>query len=213
MRTLRLPLAGAVILVLAFSLGGIAAAQAEATDEPLAVSEPASPSFPTGHFVAVDNGRWMLEFQEDGNGETSDVADLGWSFTYAVDGDIFTWLGSEYSNLGGGGDLSGESRDATYRWDYDGEQLAFELIGEDAADQRKMRMSYTYQPIEDPRKVMVATFDLDIGAPIRAWEAFVPAAEIGPDAYTSKVEHLGHVAAVPISKGQPITPDVVAPAE
>lgn len=215
MRRRWLTFGGMAILALAVGTTGVAVAQAEAPENAAAATagEPPPSSFPTGCFVDVDNGRWMLEFDEDGTAETSVVFGHDWRFTYAVDGDTFTWLGSEYSNLGGGADVAGESRDATYRWDYDGEQLAFESIGEDAADQRKTRMSYAYRPIEDPQVVMVATIDLDAGDPIRAWEAFVPAAEVGPDAYTSKVEYLGHVAAVPIAKGQPITPDLVAPTE
>ena len=69
----------------------------------------------------------------------------------------------------------------------------------------------TFRAIEDPRVAMVASSDLDVGDPIRAWDAFVPAAGVGPDVCTSETEYLGHVAAVPISKGQPITPDLVEP--
>ena len=214
MRALRWTLAGLVILALAVGTTGAAVAQAEATEDTVGETaiEPPS-SFPTGHFVSVDNARYRLQLDEGGTSEWSDVLGNGWYWTYAVDNDVVTWSTAPFHSLSEPAGGPREFDDATYRWDYDGERLAFELIGEDAADRREALLARTFRAIEDPQVVMVATFDLDTGDPIRAWEAFVPAAEVGPDAYTSKVEYLGHVAAVPIAKGQPITPDLVEPAE
>jgi hypothetical protein len=220
MRIQRTAPAGLVVLALAVGTAALASAQTEADVDTKPVEAPAvmtgSPSstFPTGLFVSVEDGRAMLEFHRGGSGEWSDVFGSGWFFTYAVDGDVLTWSTAPFHSLSEAAGGPRHFDDATYRWDYDGEWLAFELIGEDPSDRREELLKRPFRPIEDPRVVMVATFDLDVGDPIRAWKAFVPAAEAGPDAYTIKTEYLGHVAAVPIAKGQPITPDIVElPAE
>jgi len=216
MRALRVPLLGTVMLGLL--LGPTGAAVCE---EPAAVTESPSPmtseesssgmdAFPTGYFVPAETGSGLVEFHGQGTGSFDPLGDLfRLPFKYAVDGDMFTSL---WAAVGMGKIQCGP---ADYRWAYDGGLLTFELIGEDDCERRKTAMvNGPFQPIEDPQLVMVATIDLDVGDPIRAWEAFVPAAEVGPDAYTSKVDYLGRVAAVPIAKGQPITPDVVElPAE
>jgi len=213
MRTLRLTLAGAAILALPVGTAGIAVAQTEATEdaEPVeapAVSEAPAPAFPTGYLVSVETGREMLEYHGDGIGIAHSTGlDSAASFTYAVDGDVYTAVKGGYATKRVERDQRGP---ATYRWDYDGERLAFELLGEDIDSRRKSLLSEnTFHSIEDPVVVMAAVSDLDVGDPIRAWDAFVPAAEAGPDAYTSKTEYVGHVAAVPISQGQPITPDLL----
>ncbi len=219
--------AAAAILALfgGFLLSGILTTPQDAEILPAAVTESPSPmvteessssmdAFPTGYFVSVDTGRVTLEFQGDGTGMTHSAAlnsttPSTMPFTYAVDGNVYTAV------KGGSAVLRVESKkvgSATYRWDYDGERLAFELIGEDTEDRRKSLLANnTFRSIEDPQVVMVATFDLDVGDPIRAWLAFVPAAEVGPDAYTSKAEYADRVVAVPIAKGQPITPDLLEP--
>jgi hypothetical protein len=200
--------------VLALTVGttGVAVAQTEATEDasPAAVSESSTTSFPTGYFVSVETGRVMLEFHGDGFGMAHSLGQGSTApFSYAVDGDVYTAVkgGSAVKVV-----ESEQVSSATYRWDHDGERLAFELIGEDIDSRRKSLLSeYTFRSIEDPQVVMVASSDLDVGDPVRAWDAFVAAAGIGPDVYTNKTEYLGHVAAVPISKGQPITPDLVEP--
>ena len=221
MRTLRLVSTAMAVLALAVGTTGAAVVQADATEDvgPAAVSEPPAPSFPTGTFVSVETGRVMLEFLGDGRGRThSATYDSITPITYVVDGDIYTALRGPWDSVLGvalvdEGLPSGWAT-ATYRWDHDGERLAFELLGEDRSDRRKSLLgNHTFRSIDDPRVVMTASSDLDVGDPIRAWLAFVSAAEAGPDAYTSKTEYLGSVAAVPISKGKPIAPDVVTPAE
>lgn len=157
----------------------------------------------------MDNVRYRLQIHEDGTAEWSSVDGSGWYWTYTLLEDHVTWSTARFHSLSEPVGGPRELDDATYRWTYDGERLAFELVGEDQADRREALLARIFRPIEDPTVVMVATFDLDVGDRIRAWEAFVPAAEVGPDAYTSKTQFLGAVAAVPIEQGQPITPDVV----
>jgi hypothetical protein len=189
--------------------GEVAPATVTESPSPMATGESTSGvAFPTGFFISVDTGREMLEFHGDGTGLGHDPSFGTAPFTYSVDGDTYTAL------TGGAVPVDRTSRGhgpATYRWDYDGEQLTFDLIGEDTNDRRRTRLWQSFRPIEDPRVVMVATSDLDVGDPIRAWASFVDAAEVGLDAYTSKAEYADHVVAVPIAKGQPITPDLLEP--
>ena len=211
-------IAAAVVVALfgGFLLAGVLTAPDGDQVVPAAVTESPSPmateesssgmdAFPTGIFISVDTGRELFEFHGDGTGLTRDpVLTLG-RFTYAVDGDVYT-AGTPPGALN-----PAEPDDygpGTYRWDYDGERLTFELI-EDPSDRRVTRLAKTFRQIEDPREVMVASRDLDVGDSVRAWLTFVDADEAGPDAYTSKAEYVGHVAAVPIAKGQPITPDLL----
>ena len=214
-------IAAAVIVALfgGFLVAGVLTTPQEGEVAPAAVTESPSPmateespshmeAFPTGYFISVDTGREMLEFYGDGTGLGHDPVFGTAPFTYAIDGDVYTALTGGAVPV----DVTSRKHDpATYRWDYDGEQLAFDLVGEDANDRRKTRMWQTFRPIEDPMVVMVATSDLDVGDPIRAWPSFVDAAEVGPDAYTSKTEYADHVVAVPIAEGQPITPDLLEP--
>jgi hypothetical protein len=204
--TLRLSLVGTAILALAAGTAGIAVAQDEADDDavPAAVTESPSPIFPTGAFVSLENKHLMLEFGGDGTAVKHDLADRTTSFTYAVDDDVYTWLTSANRNQRYG--------QPTYAWDYDGTRLAFELLGEDAFDYRRwVYAENTFERVEDPQVVVVAERDLDVGESVRPIRGYVPAAEVGPDAYISMMDVVGYVAAVPISKGQPITSDVVQP--
>jgi|GEM_PF-2354849 len=219
-------IAAAVIVALfgGFLLAGILTTPQGDELAPAAVTESPSPmateewssdidGFPTGKFVSVDTGRAMLEFHGDGTGTThSAMLDTATPFTYAVDGDVYTALKGPWVTVLGVAlaEVEQQCGPATYRWDHDGERLAFELIGEDTCERRKsLLQSNTFRAIEDPVEVMAATRDIEAGAPVWALLTFVPAAEAGPDAYTSKAEYLGHVAAVPISEGQPITPDLL----
>jgi flagella basal body P-ring formation protein FlgA len=102
----------------------------------------------------------------------------------------------------------------TYYWDFDGEHLTFELWGEDLRPHRKESYAQTYQRVEDPRVVVVAAADFPAGRRINIHAAklgLVAAAELGPDAFTDREDVGGRVAAVPIAKGQAITPDVLEP--
>ena len=173
------------------------------TDSPSPMTAEESPSgvdtFPSGAFVSVENKHLMLEFGGDGTGVKHDLTGRTTSFTYAVDDDIYTWLTSENGN--------GISGQPDYAWDYDGERLAFELLDEDPLAYRKwVYTENTYQRVDDPQVVVVAERDLDVGKHVRAKLGFVPVAEAGPDAYTSLLDVPRTVAAVPISRGQVITP-------
>jgi len=180
---------------------------------PAAVTESPQPeesdtAFPTGSFVSEQDTYRLIEFDEDGTGSYRDAVG-GWdmALTYAVDGDLYTELTVEA--------VRAES-DATitYRWDYDGERLAFvELVsGEEAF----VYSDNTYRPIEDPRIVVVAAIDIEAGEPILDWKmqrGFVPTAELGPKLYFDPDEFVGGVPLAPVAKGQPITADLIVPAE
>ena len=217
MRALRLTFAGMAILALTVGTTGVAVAQAEATEDavPAVVTESPSPmtsevsssgidAFPTGYFVSVDRpptGPVMLEFHGDGTAMTHHLAldNAVTPFTYVIDGDVYTHIASEFGDQ------------PTYRWDYDGGRLTFELVGEETCSVREARYSSTFRSIEGPRVVMVAARDLEVGDPIWAFLDFLPGAEVCPDAYANLDDVSDRVAAVPISMGQPITPDMLEP--
>jgi len=94
-------------------------------------AESVEPMFPTGRFVASDN-RFALEFDEDGswrgyNG-SGDSFFLIIRGKYAINDNLYT----EMTHTG-----NTEKIPATYYWEYDGEQLSFELWGEDNNRYRK----------------------------------------------------------------------------
>ncbi len=205
MRTLRLTIAGVAILALTVATASVAVAQAEATEAAGNESSSGMDAFPTGYFASVETGPVglvMLEFHADGTAITHTLTseDSAKPFTYAVDGDIYTHIASGYDHQ------------PTYRWDYDGERLAFELIGEESCSFRKARYANTFRPVEDPLVVVIAAGDYEAGDTINfPMLSAVPASETGPDVYTDARKLRGRVAAVPISKGQPITPDMLEP--
>ena len=210
MRTLKSSLTGTVALVLLGGLGTAAIAQDES--DVLA--------FPTGTFVSVQDSHQLLDFDDDGTGSTRyvvhdwDSGETGvWdiALTYAIDGDRYTELTADVPP-----DAAVDGP-PTYRWDYDGERLAFvELLGGDEMDcQRRVYRNNTYRPIEDPRMVVVAASDIEAGDPIpdrKIQLAFVAAAELGPRLYLDPELFLGSVPLAPIAKDEPITPDLVTPA-
>jgi hypothetical protein len=182
--------------------GGSVTAQDESEPEP----EPMA--FPTGSFVSVENPDMLLEFQEDGTGVSHNLSPAWYHHTtYAVDGDVYTWLSADWDWEPHG--------QVTYAWDYDGERLTFEPMSEDPERWRRwVYTANTYVPVEDPRIVMVAATDIGVGEPVYARRAFVASAVAGPDAFTRLHELIGPpVAAVPISEGQPITPDMLEAVE
>jgi flagella basal body P-ring formation protein FlgA len=65
--------------------------------------------------------------------------------------------------------------------------------------------------MEDPRAVVVAPRDIEVGGTAYAIMAFVPAAEAGSDVFTATQDVFGRVATVPIGKGQVITADMLEP--
>lgn len=201
MRKLRLALAGTVMVVLLGASHGVVVAHS-AGSEALA--------FPTGTFVSIENPDRGLEFGEDGTGRAFDPS-MSAHLHYGVSGDLYTEMAFEYSGSKGEAPMT----PGTYYWDWDGEQLTFELWGEDLRPSRKsFYTKNTFALMEDPRPVVVASWDIDVGEPVFGEVAYVPSAEAGPDALRWVYDIAGpRLAAVPITEGQPITPDMLAPAE
>jgi len=193
MRTLRLSLTGTVILALLGGSGGVVVAQ-----------ESEEVAFPTGTFVSVENPSWRYDWYADGtgSGRSYDVR-ASWSFTYATNGDLYTEMTHDY--------LGNRQVPATYHWAYDGEQLTFELWGEDLVGWRNTRYSLTWRWVEDPREVLVAAQDIPAGYAVLVKPIVVSAAEVGPDALTDVAEALEYVTAVDVHAGQLITADLVEP--
>jgi len=192
--TLGLSLAGAVILAL---LGGLpvgVVAQSEGSE---------AMAFPTGTFVAKENRGLTVAFNEDGTCRWRHARET-WVVpcTYGVNGNLYTEMTFDYPG--------GVQTPATYYWDFDGEHLTFELWGEDLRPHRQWGYAdHTHILVEDPRIVMVAYTDIAAGERLIGGveQGFAPASD---GALTIR-DVVGKVAAVPISKGQPITPDMVEP--
>ena len=150
----------------------------------------------------------LLEFNEDGTGLVH-AEGIVMPIIYATVGDLYTEMMFDYP--------TSPLVPATYYWDFDGEHLTMELWGVDYQSHRNfMYADNTWTPIEDPQAVVVAATDFDAGDAISyglTTQGYVPAAAVPPDAYTSDRDVRNRVAAVPISKGQPVTPDMLAPAE
>lgn len=91
--------------------------------------EPVATAFPTGAFEATDGHHESAEFHADGSCRWSSL-EQEWSFpcAYAVNGDLYTEMTYESSME--------YKYPATYYWDYDGEELTFELWGEDSNSSR-----------------------------------------------------------------------------
>ena len=141
-------------------------------------------------------------FGEDGSWSNA----FGDSGTYLVDGDRYTEATHDWRSLS----------PATYRWDWDGWQLTFEVVEDDYDG----RMSYyTEQPwvrVQDAREVLLAATDLAPGESVATTLSRVPAAEAEPSAFAHADRRVvsASLAAVPIEQGQVITPDLLElPAE
>ena len=158
-----------------------------------------------GAFVANEILELWVEFNEDG---TCRWHRYLWdnACTYAVAGELFTE--TTFEPRGGQPQVP-----ATYYWDYVGERLAFELWGEDMDAGREDALSNTFRLVPDPREVVVAIRDIPAGDPVhQRWTILsIVSAEAGSDALTYVPDVHGSVAAVPISKGQAITPDLLEP--
>lgn len=177
---------------------------------------PTETDFPTGTFVAVESPYKALEFNEDGTGRAEYLPGVlpgeVMPFTYGVRDDLY----SEMTNSPGS---PGPVVPMTYYWDFDGEHLTFEVWGEDLRPHRAEDYSNTFRFIEDPRIVVVAKKDFAAGDEVRyhgTGLGMADAAEVGPDTYTELddvgADVGGRVATVPISRGQPITSDMLGPA-
>jgi hypothetical protein len=113
----------AIVLFVVVVLGGVGLALWQGS------SDSETSGFPTGTFVSA-SGIVAVEFNE--NGTCRWLSDTeGWEVpcTYAVNGDLFTEMTFEWP--------SGSQVPATYYWTYDGENLTFELWGEDMRPHRQ----------------------------------------------------------------------------
>lgn len=187
-----------------FLLAATLTAPLEDRVAPAAPTDAESETFPLGTFVSNETGRVVLEFLEGGTGHyfSSTAPEKNSSFLYASDGDVYTTegliVGSDRYNV------------PTYRWTFDGEQLAFELLGEDSDPARVwLHTENTFRVIEDPVIVLTAMYDYDADDRVHGIRVFVPAAEAPAEALKDRLAIRGHVATGPISQGQPITPDLV----
>jgi hypothetical protein len=166
--------------------------------------------FPTGTFVSMENPEKALELHQDGSGRSFRPGRSEARFTYGVTGDLYSEMTSSV--------LTGDPRvPATYHWHWDGAQLTFEVWGEDLMSTRRFTYAEnTWVLVEDPRVVVVALSDIGAGEKVfgrLAKLGVVPAAEVGADAFTDPDDVAGNIAMVDIAKGQPITPDMLEPAE
>lgn len=93
------------------------------------VGGPASSKFPSGTFVDAQNKLSGYVFNEDFTWKyfTLGTGSTAASGTYSVDG-------NHWVEAGGGGD---NCQPATYKWSFDGTNLAFKLVGEDSCSARK----------------------------------------------------------------------------
>ena len=95
-----------------------------------------STEFPTGSFVYEDWDRaaWAFQFNEDGTWAwfAGDMEVPTVTGTYSVDGNLYTETSSDPSS-----DHACPSP-ATYRWNFDGQNLSFALHGQDNCSGRRM---------------------------------------------------------------------------
>ena len=72
----------------------------------------------------------------------------------------------------------------------------------------------TWTFVRDPRMVVVAASDISAGDTVYADASslrVLPATEVGPGTFTDRRDVSGHIAAVDIVEGQPLTPDLMEP--
>jgi hypothetical protein len=186
------------MLALLGGLGGVVVAQSEESD---------AAAFPTGAFMPVVDSYLLLEFDEDGTERAQDVEGR-WvvHLVYATRGDLHTEMTHD--------SVIDPKMPVTYHGDFDGEHLSMELWGDDLLWHRNfVYADNTWTPVEDPRQVLFAYADFAPGDRVVTARGFAPAAETEPEAFTHdrQVELSRSIAAVPMSKGQPITPDMVEP--
>jgi len=186
-------------------------APAAVTETPtlMASEQTQSLEFPTGTFVAAEWSDRFLEFNDDGTCRWTHPKDRQVRVcTYVVDGDLFTEATYEW-------EAPKQYPPATYRWEYDGEHLSFELVGDDASSWR--RATYQEQPyryVPDPRMAVIAAFDIEAGTTLLAGHTelrVIPSAEAPVDTLAVKDSATGATTTVVITKGQPITPDMLEP--
>ena len=109
-----------------------------------------APSFPTGTFV-VDGDDTTLILRPDG---TCDRA--GVPCTFGVTGMLFSEMTFD--------DPSGPQKPATYDWAFDGEQLTFELWGEDQrTDREAVYADHVFRPLGETVPLPVRETEFPVG--------------------------------------------------
>jgi len=206
------PMARVVAIAVATLLLAAVVAGAGIAGSRLLAAEEAD--FPTGTFVAAEWSDRFVEFNEDGTCRWVDApgpADGGGvPCTYEVDGDLHTQTSYEMEEV-----LSYPP--ATYRWEFDGEYLTFELHGDDTSTWR--RAYYEEQPyryVPDPRLAVFADFDIAAGTEILAGHTdlrVAPGAEVPTNALADQNLSVGRVAGADIAAGTILTPDLFAAEE
>lgn len=165
--------------------------------------------FPTGTFVAAEWSPRAVEFRDDGTclWLYAPGVESGMPCTYSVEGDLFTETSYESNTRQ-------QHPAATYRWALDDDLLSFELVGEDPSPHR--RAFYEEQPyrfVPEPQLTLLAAYDIAAGTELLAGHtvlSIVPGAGVPGDALSEKEPATGRVAVADITKGQPITPDLLA---
>jgi hypothetical protein len=189
-----------------FLLAGVLTTQQGDEVAPAAVSDrPAlTGSFPTGLFVANEDGDWSVEFREDGTCRWLDPDRQEITCKFAVNGDLYTEMSFEPWDMA-------VKTPATFSWEWDGQTLSFERW-EDAIPPRLSYTDHTFRLIPDPVEVVVAGRDAVAGYIVVPDLRYVSSAEAGPDAYTDVLEVKGRLAADDIPEGTPITEELLVPA-
>jgi hypothetical protein len=175
-------------------------APAAVSASPVAITDGA---FPTGLFVANEDGGRSVEFREDGTCRWLDRDRQELFCTYATNGELFTEMTFDPWDM----DVK---TPATLYWDWDGQTLSFEQW-EDAFPPRRSYTDHTFRLIQDPVEVVVAARDAVPGYVLVPALRYVSSAAAGPDAYTDILEVKGRRAAIDIPEGTAITPDVLEP--
>ena len=165
--------------------------------------------FPSGTFVAAEWSPRAVTFHDDGtcHWDFAPGVEAGMPCTYAVDGELYTETSYEWQS-------PNQYPPATYRWAFDGEQLTFELVGEDPS--RYRRALYEEQPyrlVPDARVVLLAAYDITAGTELLAGHTvplIVAGADVPAETLVDKDLATGRIATTDIAKGQPITPDLLA---
>ena len=167
-------------------------------------------AFPTGTFVATEWSDRFVEFREDGTcfwALTPGYQDF--ECTFVIDGDLLTETSREDEYI-----FTDSYEPLTYRWDYDGEHLTFQPHPDDDNPGRAMYVEQPYRYVPDPRVVVIADFDIAAGTELLSGHTdlrVVPGADVPEATFADQDLVTGRVASVPVSEGQPITPDLLEP--
>lgn len=85
-----------------------------------------APVFPTGRFASQEDELLLYQFNEDLTWSFIAYSVVGARGTYEIDGNLWIEQGTPECPYPG-----------TYEWSFDGADLSFKLVGEDACDPRR----------------------------------------------------------------------------